>query len=104
MQPVHRRRRAPARAHRAGLAGASVFHGIEGFGRTQRIHTTRLLSLSQDLPVAVADKLRGAGIELAYRVAKENRVAAGVNRVLLCTDGDFNVGITSQSALVEPCV
>ena len=41
------------RAHRAGLAGASVFHGIEGFGRTQRIHTTRLLSLSQDLPVAV---------------------------------------------------
>lgn len=41
------------RAHRAGLAGASVFHGIEGFGRSQHIHTTRLLSLSQDLPVAV---------------------------------------------------
>lgn len=41
------------RAHRAGLAGASVFRGIEGFGKSHRIHTTRLLSLSADLPVAV---------------------------------------------------
>ena len=41
------------RAHRAGLAGASVFRGIEGFGTSHHIHTTRLLSLSEDLPVAV---------------------------------------------------
>lgn len=41
------------RAHAAGLAGASVFRGIEGFGRSNHIHTTRLLSLSEDLPVAV---------------------------------------------------
>jgi uncharacterized protein len=41
------------RAHKAGLAGASVFRGIEGFGRSHRIHTTRLVSLSEDLPVAV---------------------------------------------------
>jgi PII-like signaling protein len=41
------------RAHRAGLAGASVFRGIEGFGTSSRIHTSRLLSLSEDLPVAV---------------------------------------------------
>ncbi|MEU9382556.1 DUF190 domain-containing protein [Streptomyces sp. NPDC048279] len=41
------------RAHAAGLAGASVFRGIEGFGATSRIHTARLLSLSEDLPVAV---------------------------------------------------
>lgn len=41
------------RAHQAGLAGASVFRGIEGFGRSQHIHTTRLLSLGEDLPVAV---------------------------------------------------
>ncbi|MFI1098137.1 DUF190 domain-containing protein [Streptomyces sp. NPDC020917] len=41
------------RAHRAGLAGASVFHGVEGFGASSRIHTSRLLSLSEDLPVAV---------------------------------------------------
>lgn len=41
------------RAHAAGLAGASVFHGIEGFGASSLIHTSRLLSLSEDLPVAV---------------------------------------------------
>ncbi|MFK0156415.1 DUF190 domain-containing protein [Streptomyces sp. NPDC090499] len=41
------------RAHAAGLAGASVFRGIEGFGAWSRIHTSRLLSLSEDLPVAV---------------------------------------------------
>ncbi|MGW4031837.1 DUF190 domain-containing protein [Streptomyces sp. NPDC004838] len=41
------------RAHKAGLAGASVFRGIEGFGATSLIHTSRILSLSEDLPVAV---------------------------------------------------
>jgi PII-like signaling protein len=41
------------RAHRAGLAGASVFRGIEGFGASSLIHTTRILSLSEDLPLAV---------------------------------------------------
>lgn len=41
------------RAHAAGLAGASVFRAIEGFGASARIHTSRLLSMSQDLPIAV---------------------------------------------------
>ena len=41
----------------------------------------------------------GAGIELAYKIARENFIRDGVNRVLLCTDGDFNVGTTSQGAL-----
>ncbi|MEU6754893.1 DUF190 domain-containing protein [Streptomyces sp. NPDC046685] len=41
------------RAHKAGLAGASVFRGVEGFGASSLIHTVRLLSLSEDLPVAV---------------------------------------------------
>lgn len=41
------------RAHASGLAGASVFHGVEGFGRSQTIHTTRMLSLGDDLPCAV---------------------------------------------------
>ncbi|MEV7864941.1 DUF190 domain-containing protein [Streptomyces sp. NPDC088124] len=41
------------RAHKAGLAGASVFRGVEGFGASSMIHTQRLLSLSEDLPVAV---------------------------------------------------
>jgi PII-like signaling protein len=41
------------RAHAAGLAGATVTRGIEGYGASSRIHTTRLLSLSEDLPVIV---------------------------------------------------
>ncbi|MDT3725604.1 DUF190 domain-containing protein [Streptomyces sp. DSM 41972] len=41
------------RAHAAGLAGASVFRGIEGFGASSLVHTSRLLSLSEDMPVAV---------------------------------------------------
>jgi PII-like signaling protein len=41
------------RAHRAGLAGATVLRGIEGYGKSSRIHTSRLLSLSEDLPVVV---------------------------------------------------
>lgn len=50
------------RAHRAGMAGASVMRGIEGFGASQHVHTTRILSLSEDLPVAIvivdtADKI-----------------------------------------------
>ena len=41
------------RAHEAGLAGASVLRGIEGFGASSLIHTNRLLSLSEDLPIAI---------------------------------------------------
>ncbi|MDQ2626197.1 MAG: DUF190 domain-containing protein [Actinomycetota bacterium] len=41
------------RARRAGLAGATVFRGVEGYGASSAIHTTRLLSLSEDLPVSV---------------------------------------------------
>jgi Ca-activated chloride channel family protein len=41
----------------------------------------------------------GAGIQLAYKVAQENFVHEGNNRVILCTDGDFNVGVSSDDAL-----
>jgi uncharacterized protein len=41
------------RAHRAGLAGASVFRGVEGYGASNHIHTSRILSLSDDLPIAI---------------------------------------------------
>jgi len=51
------------RAHAAGLAGATVLHGEEGYGVSQRIHTQRILSLGDDLPCLVlivdyADRLR----------------------------------------------
>jgi uncharacterized protein len=41
------------RAHAAGLAGATVFRAVEGYGAGNHVHTTRLLSLSEDLTVAV---------------------------------------------------
>ena len=43
----------------------------------------------------------GAGIRLAYRIARDNFIRGGVNRVVLATDGDFNVGVTSQDELVR---
>lgn len=43
----------------------------------------------------------GQGIQLAYQVAKENFIANGNNRVILATDGDFNVGLTGDGELVN---
>jgi len=42
----------------------------------------------------------GAGIQLAYKTAKQNFVKEGNNRIILCTDGDFNVGASSDDELV----
>ena len=36
-----------------GIAGATVFRGIEGYGANARLHTTRILRLSEDLPVLI---------------------------------------------------
>lgn len=51
-------------AREAGLAGATVFRGIEGFGAHSRIHTAKILRLSEDLPVLIEivdteSKIRG---------------------------------------------
>ncbi len=43
----------------------------------------------------------GAGIQLAYQTALDHFVRGGVNRVILCTDGDFNVGVTGTDELVR---
>jgi Ca-activated chloride channel family protein len=58
--------------------------------------------------IAALDKLQaggstagGAGIKLAYQVARDNFIEGGVNRVLLCTDGDFNVGLSDTGGLVR---
>jgi len=54
------------------------------------------------------DKLRaggstngGAGIELAYKIAEKHFVKKGINRVILCTDGDFNVGVSNRGSLTR---
>ena len=43
----------------------------------------------------------GAGIKLAYQVARDHFIKEGVNRVVLATDGDFNVGVTNQKDLEQ---
>ncbi len=43
----------------------------------------------------------GAGIKLAYRIARENFIDGGNNRVILATDGDFNVGASSDGELEQ---
>ncbi len=52
------------RAHRMGLAGATVLRGIEGFGVSHHVHTTRILSLSEDLPVVIVI------VDLAERIRR----------------------------------
>jgi PII-like signaling protein len=57
------------RARAAGLAGASVLRGIEGFGASQHVHTTRLLSLTEDLPIVIvmvdeSDRIERFALEL----------------------------------------
>ncbi|MHC5028888.1 MAG: VWA domain-containing protein, partial [Planctomycetota bacterium] len=42
-----------------------------------------------------------AGIQLAYDIAQQHFIEGGVNRVILCTDGDFNVGASSDGELVD---
>lgn len=41
------------KAREAGLAGATVFHGVMGFGAHSRLHTFKMLRLSEDLPVLI---------------------------------------------------
>ena len=43
----------------------------------------------------------GAGLKLAYQVARDNFIQGGVNRILLATDGDFNVGVSNTKALID---
>jgi Ca-activated chloride channel family protein len=43
----------------------------------------------------------GEGIQLAYRTARQNMIEGGINRVILATDGDFNVGVTDDRALIS---
>jgi len=57
------------RAHELGLAGATVWRGIEGYGAASRIHTAKILRLSEDLPILIEivdteDKIRQALPEL----------------------------------------
>jgi Ca-activated chloride channel family protein len=43
----------------------------------------------------------GAGIKLAYKIARENFKKGGNNRIVLATDGDFNVGASSDESMEQ---
>ena len=63
------------RARKAGLAGATVLRGCEGYGASSLIHTTRLLSLAENLPVVVIivdepDRIRGFLADLGELLAE----------------------------------
>jgi len=59
------------RCRREGFAGATVLRGIEGFGANSRIHTARILRLSEDLPVVVEIVDRPERIDLLMPILDE---------------------------------
>jgi len=59
------------------------------------------INAALDMLQAGGSTAGGAGIQLAYKVAKENYIHGGNNRVILASDGDFNVGTSSSSELVR---
>ncbi len=62
---------------------------------------TRKIRAALDQLQAGGSTAGGAGLQLAYNIAEDNFIRGGVNRVILATDGDFNVGVSDQDALVE---
>ncbi|MEO8329992.1 MAG: DUF190 domain-containing protein, partial [Candidatus Nanopelagicales bacterium] len=68
-RPVHSE--IVVRAREAGLAGATVVRGLEGFGRRSVIHTSRLVSLSSDLPVVITIVDEPAKIRMFVPLADE---------------------------------
>ncbi len=63
-------------------------------------HKEQILDALENLQAG--GSMNGAeGIQLAYSVAQKNFIKGGINRVILATDGDFNVGVTSQGDLIR---
>ncbi len=59
------------------------------------------INASLDLLQSGGSTAGGAGIKLAYKTAKENFIQGGNNRVILATDGDFNIGASSDAEMVR---
>ena len=79
-----------------------VYAGAEGLALPSTPATDKASILSAIESLSPGGTTHGsAGIRLAYETATANLIPGGVNRVILATDGDFNVGVTSQGALVR---
>jgi Ca-activated chloride channel family protein len=79
-----------------------VYAGASGLvlPSTSCLHKAQVMSAIEQLQSGGSTN-GGAGIQLAYDVAAQNFIKGGTNRVILATDGDFNVGIQDQDKLVE---
>lgn len=77
-----------------------VYAGAAGLvlPSTSGAHKEKILAAIEQLN-AGGSTAGGAGIQLAYKTAKEYFKKGGNNRVILCTDGDFNVGMSSDDAM-----
>lgn len=82
--------------------GIVVYAGSSGerLAPTSGAQKSKILATIYDLE-AGGSTHGSAGIRLAYQRARENFIEGGVNRVILATDGDFNVGISSPQELIE---
>ncbi len=79
-----------------------VYAGAAGLVLPPTVASDRQKILdSLDLLTAGGSTAGGAGIKLAYQVAAENYLPGGINRVILASDGDFNVGASSDGELVD---
>ncbi|MEM6314439.1 MAG: von Willebrand factor type A domain-containing protein, partial [Planctomycetota bacterium] len=77
-----------------------VYSGAAGLVLDSTSDAEQVVSALQSLQ-AGGSTAGGAGIELAYATAEKHFIEDGVNRVILCTDGDFNVGTSDDGALVR---
>jgi Ca-activated chloride channel family protein len=93
----------------AGLAGELspqdkvaivVYAGAAGLVLEPTNDTAKIRSALERLS-AGGSTAGGAGLQLAYNIARDNFIKGGVNRILLATDGDFNVGVSDNKALIE---
>lgn len=77
----------------AGAAGV-VLESTSGINKEKILKAINLLN-------AGGSTAGGQGIELAYKIAKENFIKNGNNRIVLATDGDFNVGASSNQSMED---
>ena len=80
--------------------GIVVYAGSSGCV-LQPTHDKAEMRLALDRLEAGGSTNGASGIELAYQLAKKSFIKGGTNRVILATDGDWNVGVTNQSDLTE---
>ncbi|MCW8926685.1 MAG: von Willebrand factor type A domain-containing protein, partial [Xanthomonadales bacterium] len=91
-----------AQLHADDSISMVVYAGASGvvLPPTRGDHKAEILAALQQLQAGGSTN-GAAGIRLAYQMAQQNFIADGVNRVILATDGDFNVGLASTEELID---